>query len=68
MGTKSGKMKYIPQDVINHIEKIKKDKGIKDSSALREMKDYSNVGREVERMMNLGFNMGRKKKKKRGLF
>lgn len=50
-----GRMKYIPKDILEELNVIKLNKNLKDSEAFREMKKYSSVGREVERLMNFGF-------------
>jgi len=69
----AGQNRYLPKNVLEEIEKIKKDKNLKgqgsDTIALNDMVDYSRVGRELEKVMNRasgGLLPIPKSKKKRG--
>jgi len=64
MATK-GRIKYVPAEIIDLIGKIKKERSYKkDSKAFREMVNYAEMGREVERITSFIFPTRKKKKKK----
>ena len=59
--------KYIPKIVIEEVIDIKQEHQIKqDAEAFRKMADYSQLGRELERIMTFKFN--HKPRKGRKLF
>ena len=52
-----GRMKYIPAVIIDELEDLKLEKGLEsDSEAFGEIANYSQVGREVERIKNFKFS------------
>lgn len=61
-----GRMKYIPAVIIDELEDLKLEKGLaSDSEAFGEIANYSQVGRETERLMKFRFGhkpRGRPKK------
>lgn len=49
-------MKYLPTDLLDELDDLKLEKGIKsDCDALRAIADYSQVGREAERLGKFNF-------------
>ena len=63
---KRGRMKYIPTDLLDELADLKLEKGIRsDSDALRAIANYSQVGREAERLFTLKL---RRPTRKRGFF
>lgn len=67
-----GRMKYIPAVVIDELRDLKLEKGLKsDSEAFREIANYSQIGREVERIKLFRFGHSPRKvrgKKRKGFF
>ena len=65
---KRGRMKYIPAVIFDELEDLKMEKGLaSDSDAFKKMANYSQVGREMERLKNLDFSFKpRGRPKKRG--
>ena len=65
-----GRMKYIPAVIIEELEDLKLEKGLlNDSDAFREIANYSQVGRETERLMTFKFkHKPRGRPKKKGFF
>lgn len=62
---KRGRSKYIPRETIKEMVSIKEDHGLfSDSEAFRKMAQYSEVGREAERIKDLDWRP--RKDKKRG--
>lgn len=60
-----GRNKYVPRIVIEEVVDIREEHKIKtDAEAMREMANYSQVGREVERMMKLNFKHKPRRKKR----
>jgi len=52
MATRKGKMIYVPNVVIKEVEDIMRENKVKlRAHALKEMVDYTKVGREAERIM-----------------
>lgn len=64
---KKGRMKYIPAVIMEELEDLKLEKGLEhDSDAFKQIANYSQVGRETERLMSLKLShkpRGRPKKK-----
>ncbi|RLA46956.1 MAG: hypothetical protein DRR04_05345 [Gammaproteobacteria bacterium] len=62
-------MKYIPAVIIDELEDLKMEKGMEsDSDAFREIANYSQVGREIERIKNFKFNHKPRGRPKKGGF
>lgn len=56
-----GRMKYIPKELLEELSIIKASKGLRDSDAFRDLKNYSMIGREVERLMSFGIQWKKRK-------
>lgn len=65
---KKGRHKWCPASVIDEIEDIKQEEGLrKDADALHKMVKYSQVGREARRLITFDFKFKpRKIGKRRG--
>lgn len=60
-------MKYLPADILDELEMVKKENGInKDALAFKEMADYCKVGRAIEKIGRFG--IPRIRPPRRGLF
>uniref|UniRef100_A0A6M3IEX5 Uncharacterized protein n=1 Tax=viral metagenome TaxID=1070528 RepID=A0A6M3IEX5_9ZZZZ len=59
---KKGKMVYVPPVILEEAEIIAMEKGLGRADALRQMTNYSRVGREMERIMKLDWTLFKRRK------
>lgn len=61
---KKGGMIYVPPNILDEADLIMRSKNITSrSDALREIVEYSRVGREVEQILKLNFNIFKRRVK-----